>query len=757
MYIKHPKIKENTIEQRAYQLNIASSAATQSTLVVLPTGMGKTIIALLVIADQLKKNTGNILFLSPTKPLVHQHAQTLRQFLTINNDKIAVFTGEITPSKRKQLWENSTIIVSTPQVIENDLISRKIHLHDTALIIYDEAHRAVGNYSYVYIADIHNQHRSNKLVLGMTASPGNDINKILEVTKNLDTSNIEIRTKYDRDVKPYVHTMELTWKEIPLPVEYSHTIQLLKKALSSRLKTLKDLQILESSSTSSINRKKLLEAQKRIQQTLRSQVKPDRIWYTAASIQNAALKTYHALELLQTQGVPALLNYFQRMNTEALSKGGSKASRDLMKDSNIQEAIATAKQLRNPHPKVPEVIKIITNQLHTKKDSRIIIFTNYRDTSAYLENQLTQLEHAKPIRFIGQATKNNDKGLTQKKQAEIIHQFKKGGYNILIATSVAEEGLDIPSTDLVIFYEPVPSEIRTIQRRGRTARKMPGKVIILIAKGTPDEGYYWSAKRKEKHMRSELETLRSTLNRQLISAKELYTKKVAESTSQETLETFHQQADAIKILVDNREYRSSVVKYLSTKNTLIQPQQLDTGDYILSSRIGVERKYVDDFLSSLIEGKLFLQMRKLRDSYSRPILILEGEGVLTKRNISHTAIFGSMVSIIVDYGISLITTKNARETADFLYVIASREQKKHHKDVAIRGDKWSMSLKEHQQYLIEGLPNISVVLAKRLLQHFGSIHNIVNASEDALCEVQGIGKTTAAEIINLLHADYTAN
>ena len=176
------------------------------------------------------------------------------------------------------------------------------------------------------------------------------------------------------------------------------------------------------------------------------------------------------------------------------------------------------------HPKIPELVNIVKDQLSHNANSKIIIFTHYRDTSSYVLKQLESIDIAKPVRFIGQAGKEGDKGLTQKEQIRILQEFKEDKYNILIATSVAEEGLDIPSTDLVVFYEPVPSEIRTIQRRGRTARKMPGKVIILITKGTPDEGYYWSARRKERTMRNELEILRSSLNKTYEDTKTFYGK-----------------------------------------------------------------------------------------------------------------------------------------------------------------------------------------------------------------------------------------
>ncbi len=751
MYVQHDFIKPNSVERREYQYNIANSAANASTLVVLPTGMGKTIIALLVIAKELAKNNNNILFLSPTKPLVNQHAQSLTDLLTLD-DTVAVFTGEVPPKKRIELWNSKRIIVSTPQVIENDLIARRYDLSKTSRIIFDEAHRAAGNYSYVFIADMFKKQQSERRCLGMTASPGNNLSEILEVCKNLEITNIEIRTKIDQDVRPYVHDLDIKWRDIPLPPEFNYTLQLLRKALAERLSTLKNIGVLDSASLALINRKKLLEVQQKIQLELRSNPQPSQTLFKAASAQNAAMKLAHAIELLQTQGVNALSSYVSRMATEASSKGGSKASRDIMKDPNVLEAIAYVKALKIEHPKIQEIVTIVKEQLTLKKESKIIVFTHYRDTSLYVLKQLEKIPIAKPVRFIGQAGKENDKGLTQKEQIDIIRRFKKDEYNVLIATSVAEEGLDIPSTDLVVFYEPVPSEIRTIQRKGRTARQMAGKVIILIAKGTPDEAYYWSSRQKERRMHSELEILRTALRKKLQDPAAVY-QTALHQENQKKLDEYSKKTN-VKIIVDHRESRSPVMRFLSQKDIIVEPQQLDVGDYIISSRIGVERKTVDDFLNSLIEGKLFVQMKNLRTTYSRPLLLVEGDGLLTKRNISHNAIFGSFVSIIVDFGIPIISTHTPQETADFLAVMAHREQKEGDKAIAIRGEKTAKTISEHQQFLVEGLPNISAVLAQRLLQHFGSIRSLANASEDDLCQIQGIGKNIAADILKILNAEY---
>ena len=757
MYINEEFIKVNKIERREYQINIANSASKNNTLIVLPTGLGKTIIALIMIARQLKKENKKILFLAPTKPLVIQHGQFIKQFITIEDKFLAVFTGETSPEKRHEMWGKSRIIVSTPQVIENDILSKRLNLTDVSFIIFDECHHAVGNYSYVFVSDMFQKQSEDRLVLGMTASPGNDVLKILEICKNLNISNIEIRTKYDLDVKPYVYDLEITWKEVDLPNDFAYTIQLLRKALSERLKILKNLEFIETSSVTLINRKNLLDAQKKIQVEIRSSVKPSKMLFKAASVQSEAIKLHYALELIQTQGVNALKNYFQRIGHEAVSKGGSKASKAVISDNNVIEALAYIKSLNIEHPKVQEIAEIVEQQLNLKPDSKIIVFTHYRDTSAFISKLLENVKKAKPARFIGQALKNGDKGLTQKEQSKIINNFKEGKYNVLIATSVAEEGLDIPSTDLVVFYEPIPSEIRAIQRRGRTGRKTAGKVIILITKSTPDEGYYWASKRKEKQMRYELELIRSKLSKKIEDAETLYSKVSKPDLNQMTLTDYNKSEKQVKIIVDYREYRSNVVRNLSLKGISIEPQQLDIGDYVLSSRIGVERKNVDDFLESLIDGKLFKQITQLRDAYSRPILILEGENLLTKRNISHNAIFGSLASITVDYGIPILTTKDSLETADLLNVIAKREQREEKKSVAVRGEKPQMSVKERQQFLIEGLPNVSAVIAKRLLLHFGSIKDIANATEEELIKIRGIGKNIASDIIKLLNTNYLEN
>jgi len=238
-----------------------------------------------------------------------------------------------------------------------------------------------------------------------------------------------------------------------------------------------------------VSMKDLLAAQRVIQGQLRTGSN-DQNAFKAATIIAIVMKLNHALELAETQGVAALQAYFERMVKEATSRGSSRASKQSISLPKVQMAMKEAKKLKAASvesPKLGRVKKLVVAQLNQKPDSKIIVFTHYRDTSIMVSDTLAEISIIRPVRFVGQATKGQDKGMSQKKQVEILDQFKNGDYNVLVATSVAEEGLDIPSTDLVIFYEPVPSEIRTIQRRGRTGRHMQGKVMIMIIEGTRDE------------------------------------------------------------------------------------------------------------------------------------------------------------------------------------------------------------------------------------------------------------------------------
>jgi Fanconi anemia group M protein len=502
--VDHPLLRRGAIEKRDYQVNIAASCLERSTLVVLPTGLGKTVVAVLVVAEQLRRKGGKVLFLAPTKPLVEQHAAFLRDVLLAG--EVAVFTGERPPEDRELEWRTSKIVCSTPQVVENDLRYGRVGLEDVSLIVFDEAHRAVGDYAYVDVAKAYAA-GGGALVLGITASPGSQVEKILEVCGNLAISGVEIRTEFDPDVLPYVKGM--TVERVPVEVGESSVRMrdFFRSALDEQVKSLRTLGFLSDQPRTTT--RDLLVAGKRIREILDSHKSPGSA-FRAATVQALAMKINHAIELVETQGLEALRNYVDRIR-----EGESRADAAFLKHPKVVSALKLAAEPGGEHPKVRKAVWIVREQFMTKPDSRVILFTHYRDMAAIMERELAKVPGLRPVRFVGQASRSGDEGLTQKEQVDILAKFREGAYNVVVATSVAEEGLDVPQVDLVVFYEPVPSEIRTIQRRGRTGRRYQGRVAMLVTNDTRDEAYFYSARRKEQKMHVELDRLRRELRQKM--------------------------------------------------------------------------------------------------------------------------------------------------------------------------------------------------------------------------------------------------
>ncbi|MFX1449234.1 MAG: DEAD/DEAH box helicase [Promethearchaeota archaeon] len=505
-YVKHPLIKDKTIERRIYQETLLVSCANQNSLIVLPTGLGKTIIAFLISVHRLNKfPNSKIVFLAPTKPLVEQHYQTFKDKVKLEESLLSIITGNIVPDKRKILWENSKIIFITPQTLQNDISENRVNNFSTSLIIFDEAHRAVGNYAYCFLAQNYMDNADNPLIIALTASPG-DEEKINEVKNNLFIKNFEILDEKSKEVAPYIQKIEIEKRLIDLPNEFNQIKAIIEKKLKYYLKELKKNKFIKTINLKEINKKDLLAVQGKIQAKIKSGEKTNENFESVKNIATS-IKLSHMLELLETQGLASLNAYFKKM------KGGrTKSDLIIINDEQMEKLENIMHNLISKnidHPKIEELKLILKEQLQENEQSRIIVFIHYRVSAQKIVETLKTLKKINPIRFIGQQSKRGDKGLSQKEQIEILQKFRNGEYNVLVATSVAEEGLDISECDLVVFYEAVPSSIRAIQRRGRTGRKSPGKVIMLIAKGTRDEGYYWSSVSKEKKMKKTLKKLQN--------------------------------------------------------------------------------------------------------------------------------------------------------------------------------------------------------------------------------------------------------
>ena len=741
-----------TIEPRIYQSNIFKEIIDKNSLVVLPTGLGKTVIALMLIIYHLRKYKKKIIFLAPTKPLAEQHKRSIINNSTISEEEIFVYTGEKPTEKRIKAIKNEKIkiVVGTPQTILNDYMKGLIDFKDISLIIFDEAHRAVGNYDYVLIAKEFKKENPNGQILALTASPGSSKEKIKEMLNNLFIEKIEVRTYKSMDVKPYVKKIRTEWVPVELSNEFKIVSEKIRKVAEKYYKNLKELidEIYEKGLTfilpkfERLTKRDLLylqeELKKVVNQVKDSNIK-EKIFKSILEL-NILIKLQYLIELLETQGKSSALDYSYKIVEEARAKT-QKSSIELIRDEEFLKIIHLIEKISDEHPKLSELMEIIKKE---KKEGskRFIVFTQFRNTAKVITEFLNK-NNIKAERFVGKANKEGDKGLSQKEQVKLIERFKNNEFEVLVATSVAEEGIDIPSVDAVIFYEPVPSEIRTIQRRGRTGRQEEGKVYVLVTKDTVDMAYYFSAKKKERQMLEEIEEL-------ALLTKEIEVK--AQKLKKEKKE--------LKIIVDDRERNIKILDLLDKKFE-VQRERLEVGDFIVSDRIVIERKTLEDFLASLLDKRIFEQIKKMKAAFEIPIIVIEGslniEDLFYLRNIHPNAIRGLLLSILVDERIPLIFTKNEEETVNLLEILARREQINEKRIPQIKVAKKIKTISDAQEALIASIPGINKQLAVNLLSYFKTPKNVANASISELLEVPLIGKEKAKKIFEVFNSTYDQN
>jgi len=495
------------INPREYQQKIFETCVEKNCLVVLPTGLGKTLIALMLSIERMKKFPGQkVLFLAPTRPLAEQHLLSFKKHLPELFADMQLFTGEVNSENRKKIWQTADIIFSTPQCIANDLKKEMYSLKDVCLLVEDEAHRCVKNYDYTYVAKRYSAQAKNPRIMGLTASPGNEHSKIKDICKTLSVEEVEIRSRDSPDVQKYLQGLEFEKEMVDFPDEFQQIKNALLKIFNKYIEELKSRRVLFEPPSKT----NLLALQKRLIVDL-SKGSRNYNAMLGASTCAQAIKLQHALELLETQTLKGFNDYLKELFNQA-SKKQSKGVINLVAKPEFNFAYMLSSEIlakNEEHPKLKRLSEIILAQKVGKKE-KVIVFSQFRETASTICKSLNKIQGIKAKVFIGQAKKKGE-GLSQKEQKEIIREFAAGEINVLCATCIGEEGLDIPEVKAVIFYEPVASGIRSIQRAGRTARLAKGKLIILITKGTRDETHYYISRARERKMKSAIETVKIDL------------------------------------------------------------------------------------------------------------------------------------------------------------------------------------------------------------------------------------------------------
>jgi Fanconi anemia group M protein len=894
-FVNHRLLKKDTVIKRDYQLNLLAACSQENSLMVLPTGLGKTIVALLLTVLKLDKIPDQkVIFLAPTKPLVDQHYHSFSNLMALEPEMFACLTGSIPANKRNGYYSESKVFFMTPQVLQNDIIKGNLSMNDVSLVIFDECHRASGNYAYVFIAGEYVKQNPSGLILGMTASPGKNREKIEEILANLHLTNVEIKTDEDPDVKPYIFKRKEKWVDVELPEQLLRVINTLDKIMKDVQKELEKFGYLEKSDLSTgLSKTKMFNISKEIDtkiNTNRDQNVLSELFYLKKLVSNA-IRISHMTDLLEAQGIDPLLEYFNKNIKEIEDRKASKSAFELFASPEIQDIYQNLVDLNKNnvfHPKMSILKDLLEVQMLNNPNSRVLVFAHFRDTVSTILDYISDKELVndkgemliRAERFVGQAKKGEEAGLSQKQQLDVLKRFKDGEINILVATSVAEEGLDIDECDLVIFFDIVPSEIRSIQRKGRTGRKKEGTIIMLKSAGTKEDAFFFIEKRREKQMKKILLEIKAS-KKQPIKKKSVLdafetqdtnqglnrflkpktttknTEPVPENNDvvnnkpvQQTKSTQLNQLDSINdsdvdgsidyfddldsieglgdieeldtlddlndldsvedyddldsindlgnfdgqsgsndeslnefddadgkddanltvvnkqsqfitgedpmqltVLVDNRELRSELVQILRDRNVSLVYDNYFTGDYIVSTRCAIERKSMEDLIASLKDSRLFDEIIKMKNSFEHAVLLVEGS-ISQIHGINPNALFGAMASIILKFNMSIIYTENSEQSADIIISLAKKEQFDDKKSVPIKVPKLPESDKGKIEVILSSFPKLNVTRARALLNHFGSLQNILNASENDLQEVPGIGKTIAKEIARISRLNY---
>jgi Fanconi anemia group M protein len=491
-YVVHPMVIDGVIEDRDYQRRFVEKALEANTLAVLPTALGKTVIAELVAAELLHRHPGcRILFMAPTKPLALQHRESVLKHLKLREDEVAAVTGET--AARASVWSNSRVrfVTATPQAVWNDYRRGLVRLEEFSLLVFDECHRSRSRYAYTRLAEEYVRRCPYPLILALTASPGSEEDKVVEVVRNLWIEQVVWMSEEDEEVSKYIPGIRVGWVRVKLPAEYEMIRDEIKRMIESVISGLRESGLLRMP-IEAVNRKVLVGLMNRIRAEIDSGVKGPNIHYM--TLLSAALSLYHAQELIESQHIHSLKHYL-----EEISRSELRSHKTIASTPDFRNLVRMVSQCTVDHSKVDALASTLEAHFAEKPGDRVLVFANIRATAEVLVDRLRDRGYRAAL-FIGRAEGKHGPRMSQDEQMRTLKAFREGVYNVLVATSVGEEGLDIPECGLVVFYEPAVSGIRYIQRRGRTGRKLPGKAVILVTDKTVDEYYFREGYRRAKRM-----------------------------------------------------------------------------------------------------------------------------------------------------------------------------------------------------------------------------------------------------------------
>ncbi|KAH9487144.1 ATP-dependent DNA helicase mph1 [Psilocybe cubensis] len=477
--------------KRDYQYNIVKNSLFENTLVALPTGLGKTFIAGVVMLNYYRWfPDGKIIFVAPTKPLVTQQIEACHDTCGIPNIDSAELNGEVPAATRARYWREKRVFFMTPQTLMNDLVKQNCDHREIVLLVIDEAHRASGDYAYNQVVRFLMAKNPHFRVLALTATPGNTVEAVQTLIDGLHISRIELRNEESVDLQKYLFKKTVVTHIIKPNEDLMKIRDLLVKVMDPHIKQLIKFNVLRPNESA-------ISMHPFRPQALMSESGPQH--FTALS---ALSKLARVMMYLLTGSFETCYLFLNELRTEVDKDipGAARQNNSSKRFKNDPGYVALMKEVEAQrqagwgiHPKIEKLKTILIQHFGSKladnngeeDTSKVMVFSSYRGVVQELVNELNKESPLiRATEFIGQGTdKQGKKGLQQKEQLEVIKKFKQGVYNVLVATSIGEEGLDIGEIDVTVCYDTDKTPTRMIQRFGRTGRKRAGFIHVLLAEG----------------------------------------------------------------------------------------------------------------------------------------------------------------------------------------------------------------------------------------------------------------------------------
>ncbi|KAG6005265.1 3'-5' DNA helicase [Claviceps maximensis] len=494
---------------RDYQFSIVKNSLFNNTLVALPTGLGKTFIAATVMLNFYRwTKSAKIVFVAPTKPLVAQQVDACYNIVGIPRSDTTLLTGDIQPALRVEEWETKRVFFMTPQTLLNDLSHGYADPKSIALIVVDEAHRAVGEYAYAKVVKLIRRFSNSFRVLALTATPGSKVETVQEVIDNLGISHCEIRTEESLDIRQYVHDRNTEQVVLDPSDEMNLISELFTQALKPLMDKLSSQNIYYGRNPMAMTTYGLMQAQKDWFGT-RGRHANQGVQFMMRAIFSVLTSLAHSIKLLNFHGIKPFYDNMVDFRSEQEERGekGSKYKRQIVEHAGFRKMMdKVSGWLKTDgfvgHPKLTALADCVLNHFMDQGEgsaTRVIVFSEYRDSAEDIVRELNKHQPLlKASVFVGQADGKRGEGMKQAQQIQTIDRFKKGEFNILVATSIGEEGLDIGQVDLIVCYDSSASPIRMLQRMGRTGRKRAGNIVLLLMRGKEEDQFAKSKDSYEK-------------------------------------------------------------------------------------------------------------------------------------------------------------------------------------------------------------------------------------------------------------------